>query len=419
MIIKNINRKNELFNALALSSRIRRSRADLLALLIGLICLNSACSKVEYTEIKEPAYLRVFNNLNYKVSMDVKDGKAPFFCMLINPQFDAAGKPVGAEIVGDFLDIRAPYAPPYPSHIGSSTSVNNPEYPGKENVLVGPILNGYDLSSWAQVPSGSVRVMFIYRPKNTVGYFNLEPALQGDILLDTAITLQASEVYTMHLLQKDFNTRKNSILVRQENFHKQSFSDSLVYMNFYNYSAIGFADADASLKPDYAPFKQGIKDQMNVFLTLYPDEEVARDGGDYKGNPVAGYQGKYLTALFQDINSNAAKPYVSFPLWANPADNGIRTKSWQYIDFFEPGISPTNNPYTFNRNQGWESIVFLFNGSIMPPSSYSGLALPNMLVNIHSGADNPRSFATVNTLEVVNGFAYLTTVQRKYPAPIY
>lgn len=98
--------------------------------------------------------------------------------MFINPVVDASGMPVSAEIVGDFLDQRDAYAPPYPSHIGNSTSVNNPEYPGKENVLVGPILNGFDLSSWAQVPSGKVRIMFAYRPKNTVPFFQLESHLK-------------------------------------------------------------------------------------------------------------------------------------------------------------------------------------------------------------------------------------------------
>jgi len=40
-------------------------------------------------------------------------------------------------------------------------------------------------------------------------------------------------------------------------------------------------------------------------------------------------------------------------------------------------------------------------------------------VNIHSGKDNPKTFATVNTIEVVNGRIYLTTIQRKYAPPIY
>ena len=124
-----------------------KSSAWLLA--FGLLLFASGCVKVEYSKINDPAYLRVFNNLNYIQTLGSKDNKVPFFCMFINPVVDADGMPVSAEIVGDFLDQRDAYAPPYPSHVGSSISVNNPEYPGKENVLVGPILNGFDLSSWA------------------------------------------------------------------------------------------------------------------------------------------------------------------------------------------------------------------------------------------------------------------------------
>jgi hypothetical protein len=47
------------------------------------------------------------------------------------------------------------------------------------------------------------------------------------------------------------------------------------------------------------------------------------------------------------------------------------------------------------------------------------LNMPGLVINIHSGTYNPRSFATVNTIEIINGRAYLTTVQRKYDPPIY
>ncbi|ULT26714.1 hypothetical protein KUH03_07730 [Sphingobacterium sp. E70] len=44
---------------------------------------------------------------------------------------------------------------------------------------------------------------------------------------------------------------------------------------------------------------------------------------------------------------------------------------------------------------------------------------PGLTVNVHSGTANPRTFGVVNSIEVVNGNAFLTTVQRKYPQPIY
>jgi hypothetical protein len=392
--------------------------------LLLILCGMSGCTKVDYTKIEQPAYLRVFNNFNYGFTMDDKDKKVPFLCMIINPTFDANGKPTGGEVIGDFLDVRSPYAPPYPSHVGTSTSVNNPEYPGKENVLVAPVLNGYDLSSWAQVPSGKLRFLFLYRPKNNVPYFKLEEHLQGDVLLDTSFTLNHSEVYTLHLLQKDYKTRANGALLRRENFYTQSFSDSLIYVNFYNYGADGFLESDDRLKPEnpkMGHFQTGIRDKMDIYLTLYPDQEWAVQNMSYRTNPIPAYRGKYLTTLVRNYNSDAPAPYLSFPLFANPADDGIRTKSWQCFDFFVPGMTPSTNIYNINdidTDGNWAALNCLGNGLTRAARSY-GAYQPNLLVNIHSGKYNPRSFATVNTVEVVNGSVYLTTIQRKYPAPEY
>jgi len=395
----------------------------LCAWLLALSFLLSAngCVKVEYSKIDDPAYLRVFNNLNYVQNLATKDSKVPFFCMFINPVVDASGMPISAEIVGDFLDQRDAYAPPYPSHIGSSTSVNNPEYPGKENVLVGPILNGFDLSSWAQVPSGKIRIMFAYRPKNTVPFFQLENGLKKDIMIDTTINLTNKEVYTLHLLQKDFVTKRNGILLRQENFHKLALSDSLAYVNFYNMSAKGFWEADDSLKPEdwkLRSFQGGMKEDMNVFLSLYESQADL----NHKGPTVPGFKGKYLTNVKLNTQTPAVSPYVSFPLWASKSANGIKTDIWQRFDFFVPGMDITNNPfYDGNISNGgnWVSVNCLLNGQVRLASNDNGAILPNLLVNIHSGKNNPATFATVNTIEVVNGRVYLTTIQRKYAPPIY
>lgn len=390
-------------------------------LALGFLFLASGCVKVEYSNINQPAYLRVFNNINYIQSLGSKDNKVPYFCMLINPVVDANGMPTGAEIVGDFLDQREAYAPPYPSHIGTSTSVNNPEYPGKENVLVGPILNGFDLSSWAQVPSGKIRIMFAYRPKNTVPFFQLENHLKKDIMIDTTIELTHKEVYTLHLLQKDFVTKRTGILLRQENFHKLQLSDSLAYVNFYNMSAKGFWEADASLKPEnwmMRSFQGGMKDEMNVFLSLYETETNL----DHNGPTVPGFKGKYLANVKLNTETPTVSPYASFPLWAGKTANGISTDIWQRFDFFVPGMDITNNPFyagSISNGGNWVSVNCLFNGQVRLTSNDNGTVLPNLLVNIHSGKNNPATFATVNTIEVVNGRVYLTTIQRKYAPPIY
>ena len=392
---------------------------------LGLIALAllmvAGCSKVEYTKIHEPAYLRVFNNLNYVQTLGSKDDKTPFFCMLINPTTDASGKLSGGEVVGDFLDKRDAYAPPYPSHVGNSTSVNNPEYPGKENVLVAPIVNGFDMSSWAQVPSGKIRILFAYRPKNAIPFFQLEDNLKKDILIDTTIELRSREVYTLHVLQKDFVTKQTGVLLREENFHKLPLSDSLVYVNFYNMSAKGFWQADAALKDNdfnLKSFKGGIKDDMNVFVSLYQSQGEL----SHTGPTVSGFKGKYLANVKRNTISNAVNPYASFPIWASNKANGIQTDIWQRFDFFVPGMDITNNPIypsETNTASNWAVVNCLLNGKVDLQSNENGIILPNLLVNVHSGKNNPQTFATVNTIEVVNGRVYLTTIQRKYAPPVY
>lgn len=382
---------------------------------------TTGCVKVEYSKINDPAYLRVFNNLNYVQTLGSKDNKVPFFCMFINPVVDASGMPVSAEIVGDFLDQRDAYAPPYPSHIGNSTSVNNPEYPGKENVLVGPILNGFDLSSWAQVPSGKVRIMFAYRPKNTIPFFQLESQLKKDILIDTTINLTSKEVYTLHVLQKDFVTKRTGVLLRQEIFHKLPLSDSLAYVNFYNMSAKGYWEADASLKPDnysLKSFQGGMKEDMNVFLSLYEDQANL----NHNGPTIPGFKGKYFANVKLNTTTGEVNPYSSFSIWASKSANGITTNMWQRFDFFTPGMDISNNPFydsDINTGGNWVSVNCLQNGKVKLASNDNGAVLPNLLVNIHSGKNNPATFATVNTIEVVNGRVYLTTIQRKYAPPVY
>lgn len=384
-------------------------------LTLYLITGLTACSKVDYTEIDNPAYLRVFNNLNLKIGLDNKDEEKPFLTMLIDPVLDADSMPVSAAVKGDFLDQRNPYAPPYPSHIGSGTSVNNPEYPGKENIPVGPVLNGFDLSSWAQITAGYHRVMFLNRPQNAIPFFELEPSLKKKIMIDTIMYLTAGEVYTMHVLQKDFTTKKNGMLLRQETFHKLSLSDSLVYVNFYNYSADGFWQADNSLKKQQflsGLLQYGIRDEMNIWFSLCEDGNL---------NTIPGYKLKYLSTLRRDLHSGAVATYSSFPLFADPASDHISTRIWQRFSLLDKGLQPDNNPYgdVSEDTHGQYGVISCIGNGTRTNFEQASLTLPNMIVNIHSGKYNPKSFSTVNTIEIVNGNAYLTTVQRKYPPPVY
>jgi hypothetical protein len=380
-----------------------------------LISCLSACTKVDYSEVQHPAYLRVFNDLNLKIGLENKDEEKPFLTMLIDPVMDEHNIPGNAAIIGDFLDQRAPYAPPYPSHAGTSNSVNNPEYPGKETVLVGPVLNGFDLSSWAQVPAGTHRFVFCYRPTNSIPFVNLESSLRSKILLDTTITFEQGEVYTMHVLQQDFLTKEPGLLMRKEVFHKIALSDSMVYVNFYNYSAAGFWQADDKLKKfqfESGVMGYGLRDEMNVWISLCKPGELT---------PVNGYKFNYLGQMRRDVVTDKVSPYYSFPLFAEGGQERITTNLWQRISFLAPGIDPEMIPHgdVSADTDGAYGLISCYGNGSRQNFEQGALFLPNMIVNIHSGVYNPRSFATVNTIEVVNGNAYLMTVQRKYPPPVY
>jgi len=376
--------------------------------------------------------------------------------MLINPTLGADGMPIEAEIVGDFLDQRDRYAPPYPSHIGVSTTVNNPEYPGKESVLVAPILNGFDLSSWAQVPSGELRFMFMYRPRNEVPFFQLEKRYQKSMLVDTTLHLAAGEVYTLQTLLKDFHTKERGVLLRQENFHKIPLSDSLVYVNFYNYSAKGYADADRLFKLPMSTnmenlFQLGVRDTMNVYMTLFDGQDfsVYMDGivlNNYE-QVSPDYVAKYITTVRRQDADGRANPYVSFPLWVSDAQNGIHTDLWQRFYFLAPGMHIEQNRFDEqagfylnhlggvmgNTDGTFAALNFILNGpKIYDPNApcancgansyhtyHAGVNFPNLIINTHSGVYNPRSFASVNTVEIINGQVYLTTIQRQYAPPAY
>lgn len=401
-------------------------------LFAGLVLvISQSCQKIDYQAIDNPSYLRVFNSINVLADIANKGVNEPYLCMLIEPEFDANQVPVSAKIVGDHLRVRDKYAPPYPSALGASTSLENPEYPGKETVLVAPVINGFDLSSWAQVPSGKVRVAFYYRPRNEQSFFQLEERFKRNVLLDTILNLDPLGVYTLHLLEKDFKTKERGMLLREENFHKQPFSDTLVYANFYNYSSDGYWQAPISEKVvnvDYRErngnyFIQGLRDTMNVFMTLYSGP-YNLSGGVRQILVSNDYVGRYMTTMHRTTSSSKVAPYTSFPLWANPMDDRIRTRMFQKFIFLSPGIVPYKDAYFGALDQvvngGNMALAYFFKNSYDYENidfDLNRLARPNLIVTTHSGLNNPQSFATVNTLELINGEMYLMTIQRRYAPP--
>jgi len=369
----------------------------------------SSCTKVELEKMDDPAYLRVFNTLRFRMTLENKQLGLSVITMLVDPEFNAEGEPISAGIVGDYLITRNLYAAPYPSFIGNSVNKYNPEYPGKEIVMSGPILNGFDLSSWAQVPSGKHRFAFYIRPRSDVSFFKLDKRYREKPIVDTVINLDAKEVYTMQVLQEDFQKKTFTSILRQENFHKQAFADSLVYVNFYNYSARGFFAGSGGEKPEprlsFHSFIGGIPDNMNVYYSLFdvPEGEP--------GKVIPSHELVYMTNLRRSLDDPKPSKYFSMPL-RKAGDTNMQSNLAQVFNLGRPWV----DVHTYDAST---VRITCFKNGLGPTPWAIGTLLPSMIVTTHSGIHNPRSFGTVNSLEIINNDAYLTTIQRVYEKPIY
>jgi hypothetical protein len=426
----------------------------MLAVCCCLLILLSACRKTEYNVIDSPAYLRVFNSLNYDINITNKDLPPPFLTMVIDPTYDASGLITGGGILGDFLDKRAPYAPPYPDKAGS-TNYKNTEYPGSAKVLAGPILNGIDLSSWAQVKSGKHRIVFYSRPINPTPFFSLEARYRQTLLVDSTINITPGEIYTMEVLQKSVTQQTGvsvlpALYIRQEQFTKTPFSDSLLYVNFYNLSAEGYAAANPGAATlgyqEYFTITnkgRAYGDDMNIYYSLFTDDTeypFARAGSSVGGTLISGYSNVRLGRLVRSQSASVA-PYYSIPMFAGPDTTGrILSRQWELFTILGPQIAPFsgfNGLITVGSDGGFADANANFGaigcGNIsndgrgvedgllklpnLLPKLIASNWLPNLIKYTASGKYQQRSFATISTIEIINNQVYMMSVQRSYPAP--
>ncbi|SFC78371.1 hypothetical protein SAMN05421747_1264 [Parapedobacter composti] len=411
-------------------------KLQLFSLLITLVfLLFFSCRKTEYRTVDKPAYIRLFNSLNIPINVINKDDPAPFLCLFIDPEFDESGYPVGGLIVSDLLDVRNRYASPNPAHAGMSNSPYNAEFPGKELYPTAPIVNGYDLTNWAQILAGKRRFLLMHRPRNTMPFQQLHRSMTS-VCVDTTLTLAEGEVYTMHVLYKDFETKETMFYAREESFHKQPFSDDRAYVNFYNLSSEGFWSSPyKGIGDRVTSMEAGIPDTTNVFLSHVSVTVNENDTEVHEFIP--GYTKNYVTTLVRDMSGARVAPYHSFPIFIQEGEQ-IHTNSWQYLQFFSMALrgleqsfrqGTANNPTRIDIRQHsnfYNDYVYLeLTDNPRPESNVNlrtpveRLTLPNLLLNVHSGVNNPQTFGSVSSIEYINGLVYLTTIQRTFPAPIY
>lgn len=401
-----------------------------LLLLVSASASISSCKKTAYNSVSDAAYLRVFNSLNYNVDVTNKGYPLPFVTMIIDPEFDKNGLVASGKIVGDYLDKRLPYAPPYPSNAGN-TSFANTEYPGTEKVLVGQVLNGIDLSSWAQVPSGKHRILFYTRPYNATPFFSLAERDRKALVIDTTIELNATQVYTMEVLQRNIRssfTLEAALYMRKETFTETAFSDSLLYVNFYNLSAEGYAAANPNAKRGVIDLIQnatnvggGYSDTMNVYYSLYKNDARYPLAKNSKPSTVVipSYYNLFLTTLLRSFHSNVA-PYFSMPMFAGgDTTGGILSMQWEMFSMLKPGQMPgaIGSIGCSNISSDGKGSTFSVPGEPNSGRAIAGAWLPNLIKYSASGNYVQRSFATISSIEIINDQIYMMSVQRSYPPP--
>lgn len=410
------------------------------SLLILCSVMMAGCMKYEEAPLVEsPSYIRVFNNLP-KIGNALYAGQAtPFLTMLIDPETDGQGLPFNAKIVGDFLATRQLFSLSYPINAANSDisgSVvqgrggaagslypSNFEYPGNAHVLTAPAINGFDLSAWAQIPSGKHRIMFIVRPQNNMPFKNLSALIRGNILIDTTVELAHGEVYTMHVLPRDLDEAKYGLYIRRESFVHETFDENKIYAGFVNLSgklpkAIG------------AGYGFVYPDRPAIYCTYYMPA-VSSNTNSIHFNTLKGYNKTYFTTLRQ--NMDTAIHYLELPLLPRdsfflqnvikeyaperaiigaggdplgPSGDGLGSLP-SFAFHFADAANPTRwinlysaaNPRTFNNYD--------------PASSRATLFTPNLNLIVNSNNKN-NLYSTLNIMEIVYDRVYLMQIQRGF-----
>ena len=403
---------------------------------ITLIILLGAtgCRKSDYNKVDNASYLRVFNTLSYEVDLTTKGKKVPFLTMIIDPQINKDGVVTGGTIIADFLDVRKPYAAPASNAAG--TDYKNYEFPGKMKMPVAPVINGFDLSGWAQVPAGSHRFVFYIRPITSVPFLKLPETERAAnaLIADSTLEIAAGEVYTMNLLEKDVTSPQLSTLVylRHEIFTNIPFADSLLYINFYNISAKGYAQAHPEVSRSITGTNTAtgcaIADDVNLYYTLFTDDvpyPYTLQNNQFPAigdEPVPGYNNVPLQNL-QRSHTPTVAAYQTIPLFAGKdTSNGIMSRQWMQLTVTPSGgvivpgsSSPANGMTVSFTNESDEGRVQIWNNGI---NHAGGFLLPNLIRQAASGPYLQRSFATVSTMEFINKKIYLTSIQRVYEPPL-
>ena len=315
--------------------------------LMGTLFLLGGCRKYpEQQSIQNASYIRVFNDLNTTVDFLNNAQAPPFLTFIMDPHLDASGAPDTGQAFGDFLGTRQRFSLSYPINegnsltnttttlIGSVGSGNvivdqaiNYEYPGNAHVLAAPAINGFDLSSWAQVPSGKHRFVFVLRPQTDTPFTRLGAAIRKDILIDTTVDLEPGEVYTLEALSLNLDQNQYGMYVRKEQFIHQSFQANQIYVGFVNLSGVPPLSSQYGYFPDFS-------DSTVIYYTYYVFNDQLQTF-----YPITGYNNNYYTTLNQRMSTQIS--YLGLPM--------LPQSAFFFQDSLRKYATALNSDITFSR----------------------------------------------------------------------
>ena len=347
----------------------------IVTLFLGLCIAGwQGCKKYDIEPlVNDPSYIRVFNNLTPTLDVIHGSQSTPFLTFLLDPITDASGTAADAAIIGDYLGTRQLFSLSYAaneanSSVGNSTTGPNNqldppnltpvnyEYPGNAHVLTAPVINGFDLSAWAQIPAGRHRIVFIRRPQNGIDFKSLSATIRNGVLLDTTVNFEKGEVYTLEVLSRDLDNNKYGLYIRKEQFVHQSFEADKLYVGFTNLSGATTADVRNGFK---VAFSDRIKVVGSYFK--YNDAASSPEHLEVFYNAIAGYDNTYFTTIGTRMDTT-----ISFyPLPMLPQS-----------DFFYQGLLRRYAPSkrTFVSDQGSLPYTrFIFTDADAPVFEYNGI----------------------------------------------
>jgi hypothetical protein len=382
-----------------------------------LLTALAGCRKYEdLAPIENAAYLRVYNSIQFELDPFDKGGDAvqPFLTFLFDPVMDEKETPSGGAIVGDFLASRQSFSVSYPINANTASDAggvpypSNYDYPGNAHVRTAPVINGFNLSAWAQVPSGKHRIVFMARPFSQTPFDQLSAATRGKRfkIIDTLVDLQPGEVYTMEAVCTDLIKKRYSLYMRQETFTKQQFLSDKLYVSFYNFTAIHPAPTTNYADPYAVFFRDSVQLSYTYTIPLNPQPGP----GELKDI--------YCTTIYNKWALSA--PFIALPM----VDRAYFFDKQGYLGDYAPYPGGGGSlPYiTFNTRTPGNSIPDGGFNCWGNPSTvnnttntFSGPGMPN-LEQIITTNGKVEILPTVNIIEMINNRAYLIQIQRAISA---